>query len=161
MSMLCVRASCPLFRSLHKLVRADGVITLATKTNKDAPTMNQEKGTENRTPPPPSMPSNTPAGQFQAAVAPTTTPDFLKLAQMVQVHESQLMNLAKPIPSMIQQAIKKAMQPSREKTKGLCTTVEVLQNEVVTLRKEVATLTGPPYASNPTPLEPTAMPHSP
>ncbi|MCD9637833.1 hypothetical protein HAX54_021340 [Datura stramonium] len=116
------------------------------------PQLKRAKGTENRTPPPLYMPSNTPVGQFQAAA------DFLKLGQMVQVHESQLMKLSKAIPSMIQQAIKKAMQPAREKLKGLCTTVEVLENKVVTLRKEVATLTGPPSANNPIPLEPTVVP---
>ncbi|MCD7465086.1 hypothetical protein HAX54_000533, partial [Datura stramonium] len=83
--MLCVRASCPLFRPLNKTVWANNAITLATKTDKDAPAMKQVKGTENRTPPPPSVPSNTPAGQFHAAAAPTTTPPYLlKLAQMAQ-----------------------------------------------------------------------------
>ncbi|MCE3051833.1 hypothetical protein HAX54_050934 [Datura stramonium] len=160
-SMLCGGASCPLFRRLDKTMRADGMITLATKIDKDAPAMKQAKGTENRTPPPPYVPSNTPAGQFQAAAAPTTTPpNLLKLAQMAQVHKSQLMKLAKAIPSMIQQAIKKAMQPARDKLKGLCTTVKVLENEVITLMKEVSTLTGP-SASNPTPPEPAAVPSQP
>ncbi|MCE0482113.1 hypothetical protein HAX54_040515, partial [Datura stramonium] len=116
----------------------------------------------NKTLPPPSAPSNTPSGQFHEVATPTTTPpDLLKLAQMAQVHESQVMKLAKAIPSMIQQAIKKAMQPSREKLKGLCTTVELLENEVITLRKEVAALTQPPSTSSPTPLEPAAVPSQP
>ncbi|MCD9560150.1 hypothetical protein HAX54_018631 [Datura stramonium] len=65
--------------------------------------------------------------QFQATAAATTIPpELLKLEQMTQVHESQLMKLPKAIPSMIQQVITKAMQPTRDKLKGLCTTVEVL-----------------------------------
>ncbi|MCE0481319.1 hypothetical protein HAX54_038997 [Datura stramonium] len=81
LSMLCVRASYPLFHPLDKTMWADGVITLATKTDRDALAMEQEKGTENRTPPAHFVPSNTPAGQFQAVAAPATTPpNFLKLA---------------------------------------------------------------------------------
>ncbi|MCD9640906.1 hypothetical protein HAX54_026641 [Datura stramonium] len=98
-------------------------------------------------------------GPVPCSCAPTTTPpDLLKLAQMDQVHESQLMKLAKAIPSMIQQVIKKAMQPARDKLKGFCTTVVVLENEMITLRKELATLTGPSSTSNPTPFEPAAVP---
>ncbi|MCD7458758.1 hypothetical protein HAX54_039059 [Datura stramonium] len=144
---------------LENIVRADDVITLATKTDKDALTMKCIKGTEHRTLPPPSTPYNTPASQFHPATAPTTTPpDLVKLEQMAQVHESQLIKLAKAIPYMIQQAIKKAMQPARDKLKGLYTAVEVLENEVITLGKEVATLIGPPSACNPTPLELAVVP---
>ncbi|MCE0481749.1 hypothetical protein HAX54_039744 [Datura stramonium] len=95
-------------------------ITLAIKTDKDVPTMKQAKTTENRTSPPPLAPFSTSASQFHAAATPTTIPpDLIKLAQMAQVHESQLVKLAKDIPSMIQHAIKKAMQLSRDKLKGL------------------------------------------
>ncbi|MCE3050101.1 hypothetical protein HAX54_046466, partial [Datura stramonium] len=76
---------------------------------------------------------------------------------MAQVHESQIMKLAKAIPSMIQQTIKKAMQTAREKLRGLCAIVEVLENEVITLRKDMDTLTVPPPASNPTHPEPTIV----
>ncbi|MCD7457698.1 hypothetical protein HAX54_035905 [Datura stramonium] len=101
-SMLCVRASFPLFWPLDKTLRVDSVITLATKIEKDAPATKQTKSTENRTPPPPSAPLNTSTDQFHAAVAPTTTPhDFLKLAQRAQLHEIQLMKLSKASPSMI------------------------------------------------------------
>ncbi|MCD7469289.1 hypothetical protein HAX54_008220 [Datura stramonium] len=64
---------------------------------------------------------------------------------------------AKDIPSMIQQAIKKTMQPVRDKLRSLCTIVEDLENEVITLRKDVATLTGPPRATNPTTPEPAVV----
>ncbi|MCD7463834.1 hypothetical protein HAX54_051512 [Datura stramonium] len=61
-----------------------------------------QPSTKNRTKPLPYMPSSTPEGQFQAADAPATTPpDLLKIAQMAQVHESQIVKLAKAIPSMI------------------------------------------------------------
>ncbi|MCD7470507.1 hypothetical protein HAX54_010432 [Datura stramonium] len=52
--------------------------------------------------------------------------------------------LAKAIPSMTQLAMKKSMQLARDKLKGLCTTVEVLENKAITLRKEVAVTNGPP-----------------
>ncbi|MCD7458122.1 hypothetical protein HAX54_037369 [Datura stramonium] len=64
-----------------------------------------------------------------------------------------IIKLAKVIPSMIQQAIKRAMQPARDKLRGLCATVEVLENDVIALRKDVAALTGPPPSSNPIPPE--------
>ncbi|MCD9558515.1 hypothetical protein HAX54_015915 [Datura stramonium] len=90
-----------------------------------------------------------------------TPPDFLKLAQRAQVHESQLVKLAKDIPSKIQLALKKAIQPTREKLKGLCTTIELLKDEVITLRIEVAALSGPPSASKPIPLELATVPSQP
>ncbi|MCE3051847.1 hypothetical protein HAX54_050982 [Datura stramonium] len=100
--------------------------------------------------------------QFHTVVAPTITPpDFLKLAQRAQVHESQLVKLAKAIPSMTQLAMKKSMQLARDKLKGLCTTVEVLENKAITLRKEVAALNGPPSSSNPIPSEPAVVPSQP
>ncbi|MCD9638176.1 hypothetical protein HAX54_021952 [Datura stramonium] len=93
-----------------------------------------------------------------SAEAPTTTlTDVLKIAQMAQVNESQIVKLAKAISSMIQHAIKKAMKPYRDKLRGLYSTVEVLENEVIALRNDVATLTGPPPASNPTPPEPAGV----
>ncbi|MCE3049574.1 hypothetical protein HAX54_045185 [Datura stramonium] len=44
-SMLCVWDACPLFRPLDRTVRAESVIILATKTDKDAPAMKQAKST--------------------------------------------------------------------------------------------------------------------
>ncbi|MCD7458895.1 hypothetical protein HAX54_039519 [Datura stramonium] len=61
-------------------------------------------------------------------------PSLLKIAQMGQSHESQIVKLSKAIPSMIQQA----MQPAREKLRGLYAKVDALENEVITLRNEVA-----------------------
>ncbi|MCD9641081.1 hypothetical protein HAX54_026953 [Datura stramonium] len=43
---------------------------------------------------------------------------------MAQALESQIVKLSKAIPAMIQQSIKKAMQPARDKLRGLCATVE-------------------------------------
>ncbi|MCD9641802.1 hypothetical protein HAX54_028246 [Datura stramonium] len=97
---------------VKRILRADSVITLATKTNKEPPSMKRAKCTENRTLPPPSAASYTSASQFYTVVVPThTPPDFLKVAQRAQVHEIHLAKLAKAIPSMIQLAIKKVMQP--------------------------------------------------
>ncbi|MCD7456274.1 hypothetical protein HAX54_031078 [Datura stramonium] len=59
LSMLYVRAAIPLFKPLDKTVRAENVITLATKTDKDSPAMKPTKSIENRTPPPPLASSNT------------------------------------------------------------------------------------------------------
>ncbi|MCD9559641.1 hypothetical protein HAX54_017772 [Datura stramonium] len=58
---------------------------------------------------------------------------------------------------MIQQATKKAIQPARDKLRGLCATIEVLENDVISLRKDVATLTVSPPASNLILPEPPAM----
>ncbi|MCE3215530.1 hypothetical protein HAX54_002738 [Datura stramonium] len=115
---------------------------------------------ENRTPPPPSASSHISAAQFHTVVVPTPTPpDFLKVAQRAQVHESQLVKLAKAIPSMIQLSIKKAMKPAKYILKRLCSIVEVLESEVITLRKYVAALSEPPSTSNTIPPEPAAIPH--
>ncbi|MCD9560543.1 hypothetical protein HAX54_019240 [Datura stramonium] len=127
------------YHSYHRfrIVRADGVIILDTKTDKDAPSMKRAKCTMSKTPPPHSASSTTSTTQFHLAVAPTPTPpDLLKIAQRAQVHESQLVKLAKAIPSMIQIAIKKAMQPAKDKLKSLCSTVEVLKSKVISLRQE-------------------------
>ncbi|MCD7470079.1 hypothetical protein HAX54_009653 [Datura stramonium] len=133
--MLCLRASCSLFRPLDKIVWAKGVITLDTKTDKDDPALKQSK----------------------AAITASAPIDFFKIAQMSQAHESQIVKLAKAIPSMIQQAIKKITQPARDKLRGLCAIVEVLESDVISLRKDVDTLTGPPPASNTKPIEPAAV----
>ncbi|MCE3049425.1 hypothetical protein HAX54_044805 [Datura stramonium] len=151
-------ASCPLFRLLDKIVWADGMITLDAKIDKDAPALKRAKDTKNRTQPPPSMLSSTIDGQFQVAEVPASTPtDLFKIAQIAQAHESQIVKLAKSIPSMIQQAIKKSMQPARDKLRGRCSTIEVLENDVIAFKKDVDILTRPPPASNPIPPEPVAV----
>ncbi|MCE3049846.1 hypothetical protein HAX54_045927 [Datura stramonium] len=60
-------------------------------------------------------------------------------------------------PPNHEQALKIAMRPTIDKLRGLCATVEVLETEVITLRKDMATLTRPPPARKPTPLEPAAV----
>ncbi|MCD9560679.1 hypothetical protein HAX54_019422 [Datura stramonium] len=76
---------------LDKTVGADNVITLDTKTDKDAPALMRAKGTKNKTQSPPSMPSSTPEGQFQEAEAPATTPtDLLKITQMAMCMKVKL-----------------------------------------------------------------------
>ncbi|MCE3052481.1 hypothetical protein HAX54_052731 [Datura stramonium] len=57
-SILCLWDSCPLFRSLDKSMRVEGVITLDTKTDKDAPALKRPRAMEDRIQPPPSMLSN-------------------------------------------------------------------------------------------------------
>ncbi|MCE0481189.1 hypothetical protein HAX54_038734 [Datura stramonium] len=62
---------------------------------------------------------------------------------------------------MIQLGIKKALRPAKGKLNSLCSMVEVLESEVVTLRKEVAALSAPPSTSHPTPYEHVAIPAQP
>ncbi|MCD9639701.1 hypothetical protein HAX54_024407, partial [Datura stramonium] len=63
-------------------VQADSVITLAIKTEKDAPSMEREKCTENRIPPPLSASSHTSTFKLDTVVIPTPVPlDFLKVEQ--------------------------------------------------------------------------------
>ncbi|MCD7454902.1 hypothetical protein HAX54_026467 [Datura stramonium] len=55
-----------------------------------------------------SLPYPSLVSKFQAVAAPATTPpDLLKIAQMAQVHESQIMKLAKAISSMINKLSRK------------------------------------------------------
>ncbi|MCE3215960.1 hypothetical protein HAX54_004211 [Datura stramonium] len=126
-SMLCMRAACPLFRPLDRAMQANSVITLATKTDKDAPVMKRTKCTRYKTPPPPSASSHTSAVPFDTAEFHSPTPpDLLNIAQRAKIHERQLVQLAKAVPSMIQLAIKKALQPARDKLTSLCSRIEVL-----------------------------------
>ncbi|MCE3052015.1 hypothetical protein HAX54_051414, partial [Datura stramonium] len=161
-STLCMRAACPFFRPLDRTVQADSVITLATKTDKDAPVMKRGKYTGNRTPPPPSPSTHTSVSPFHTTeLHNTTSADFLNIAQRDKKCESQFVRLAKAIPSMIQHSIKKALQPAKDKLASLCSTVEVLESEVGTLRKEVVALSAPPSTDHPTPCEPAMMPAQP
>ncbi|MCD9645690.1 hypothetical protein HAX54_034816 [Datura stramonium] len=79
-------------------------------------------------------------------------------AQRAQAHESHLVKLAMEIPSMILLAINKAMQPAKDKFKSLGSSDEVLERDVISLRKEVAALGEPQSTSTLNPSEPTAVP---
>ncbi|MCD9639285.1 hypothetical protein HAX54_023710, partial [Datura stramonium] len=154
--------ACPLFRPLDKTVRANYVIILSSKTNKDAPVMMRGKSTENRTPPPPSAPFNTSPTQFHTTAAPTPTPpNLLKFSQRAQVHESQLVKLANTIPYMIQLSIQKPCNLREISWKAYAVPVEVIKNEVITLRKEVVALSGPLSTNNLIPPKPIAVPSKP
>ncbi|MCE3049296.1 hypothetical protein HAX54_044559 [Datura stramonium] len=74
---------------------------------------------------------------------------------------SQLVQLAKAITSMIQLAFKKVLHPAKDKLTSLCSTVDVLEREVGTLRQEVSALSAPPSTGHPTPHEPEVMPAQP
>ncbi|MCD7472161.1 hypothetical protein HAX54_013166, partial [Datura stramonium] len=90
--------ACPLFRPLDRTVWADSVITLASKTDKDAPAMKRAKCTENRTPPPPSASSYTSTVQLDIATVPTPTPpDLLNVAQKAQ---SEVCTLRKKVAAL-------------------------------------------------------------
>ncbi|MCD9558516.1 hypothetical protein HAX54_015916 [Datura stramonium] len=88
-SILCPQALCPLFLSADKSVRAESVITLDTKTDKDASASKQPRGMEDKIQPPPSMLSSITNGLSQVVVGTASTPnDLLKIEQMAQAHES-------------------------------------------------------------------------
>ncbi|MCD9641817.1 hypothetical protein HAX54_028262 [Datura stramonium] len=89
MSMLYLCASCPLFWPLDKTMKAEGVITLDTRTNKDALASKRPKGIGDMINPPPSMFSSTTIGSSQPTAVTASPPnDLLKIAQMAQAHES-------------------------------------------------------------------------
>ncbi|MCD7465949.1 hypothetical protein HAX54_002174 [Datura stramonium] len=68
-------------------IRVDSVITLDTKTDKDALSMKRAKCITSKTPPPPSASSTTSTAQFHPTAVPApTSMDFLKIAQKAQVH---------------------------------------------------------------------------
>ncbi|MCD9637821.1 hypothetical protein HAX54_021325 [Datura stramonium] len=132
------------------------------KNRKEAPSMKREKYTGNKTPPPPSASTHTVAAPLHTdEFHSSTPPDFLNIAQRDKIHESQLVQLAKAIPSMIQIAIKKVLQPAKDKLTSLCSTIDVLESEVGTLRQEMAALTAPPSTSHLTPYIPEVMPAEP
>ncbi|MCE3051520.1 hypothetical protein HAX54_050061 [Datura stramonium] len=58
-------------------------------------------------------------------------------------------------------AIKKALQPAKDKLASLCFTVDVLECKVGTLKQEVASLTAPSSTAQPNPCEPKAVPEAP
>ncbi|MCE3214837.1 hypothetical protein HAX54_053467, partial [Datura stramonium] len=129
---------------------ANSVITLATKTDKEAPVMKQEKHTGNRTPPPPSASTHASATSLHTDEFHCPPPDLLNIAQRNKMHESQLVRLTKAIPSIIQISIKKTLQPAKDKLTSLFSTVDVLESEVGTLRQEVAALSARhPLATQP------------
>ncbi|MCD7455209.1 hypothetical protein HAX54_027421 [Datura stramonium] len=160
--MLCMRATCPMFRPLDRMVQANSVITLATKTDKAAPAMKRAKYTRNMT-----LPSS--LASIHTATAPLYTvepqssppPDLLNIAQRAKMHENQLLRLAKALPSMIQGAIKKALQPAKDKLASLFSTVDVLECKVGTLKQEVVALTAPSSVSQPNPCEHEEVPKAP
>ncbi|MCD7457680.1 hypothetical protein HAX54_035843 [Datura stramonium] len=154
-SMVCMRATCPLFWPLDKTVQANSVITLATKIDKEAPIVKRAKYTGNMPPPSPSASTHTTTTPLHIVESHNSPPhDLLHIAQRAKMHENQLLRLAKALPSMIQNAIKKALQPAKDKLATLCSIVDVLESEVGTLKQEVAALTTPPSTSQPNPSEP-------
>ncbi|MCD9646628.1 hypothetical protein HAX54_036637, partial [Datura stramonium] len=70
---------------------ADIIITLSTKTNKDAPVIKRAKYIGNKTPPTPSASTPTSVDPFHIAEFHNPTPpDFLNIAQRDKIHEDQL-----------------------------------------------------------------------
>ncbi|MCD7462349.1 hypothetical protein HAX54_048307 [Datura stramonium] len=127
--MLCLRAECPLWRSFDKTIQAHGVITLDAKTDKEAQMINRARYTRHMTPQSPVTSSHI-ATALANASAPQVSPplNLLNIAQRENMHENQFVRLAKAIPSMIQSALKKALQPAKDMLTHLCSKVDVLEN---------------------------------
>ncbi|MCD7458166.1 hypothetical protein HAX54_037458 [Datura stramonium] len=153
-------------QSLDKIVKAEGMITFNTKTDKDASASKRPKGIGDRINPPPSMFSSTTAGSSQATY---DVGSSLLTAEMRNKEEERDENLAKMMARLELmtkhvmgaepkgQAIKKAMQPSRDKLRGLCAKVQVLENDLIALREDVARHTDPIPSINMDLHEPAAM----
>ncbi|MCD7446275.1 hypothetical protein HAX54_000085 [Datura stramonium] len=115
-SRLCLRAECPLWHSLDKTIQVHGVITLDTKTNKEAPMIKRERYVGHMTPPSPLASSHIAKAPTNASSSQISLPpDLLNISQREKMHENHLVRLAKAIPSMIQSALKKALQPAKDK----------------------------------------------
>ncbi|MCD9644953.1 hypothetical protein HAX54_033499 [Datura stramonium] len=157
-SMLCLRATCPLFRKLDRTMRANRVITLANKTTEDAQVLKRGKYTESDHSQPTMASSHTSEVPVRITELDTTShTDLLVLAQKVKAHENHLVKLVKAIPSMIHFAIQRAFQPTRDKLSGLCSIAYVLEKEVVTLRKEISSPSAMPSPSLPSHAMPAMM----
>ncbi|MCD9560988.1 hypothetical protein HAX54_019855 [Datura stramonium] len=120
------------------MVQTNSVVTLATKTNKEAPAVKRAKNTGNIAPPSPLASTHTKTSPlYTAETYNSLPPDLINIAQRAKMHENKLVRLAKALPSMIHNAIKKALQPSKDKLASLCSIVDVLESEVGTLKQDV------------------------
>ncbi|MCD9639940.1 hypothetical protein HAX54_024933, partial [Datura stramonium] len=156
-NMLCLRAECPLWHSLDRTIHLHGVITLDTKTDKEAPMIRRARDAGHLTPPSPLASSHiatAPANASAPQISPP--PDLLNIVQRVKMRENHLVRLSRAIPSMIQSALKKALQPAKDKLTHLCLKVDVLESEVTTLQQEVAIFTA--HTDQPMPYDPEAIP---
>ncbi|MCE2055495.1 hypothetical protein HAX54_042737 [Datura stramonium] len=119
--------------NVDRTVQANSVITLATKTDKEASVMKRAKYTRSLTPPTPSTSTHTAAAPPYKANFHNSPPlDLLNISRRAKMHESQLLQLANAIPSMVQSALKKALQPAKDKLIDLCSIVDVLERKVCT-----------------------------
>ncbi|MCD9646825.1 hypothetical protein HAX54_037021 [Datura stramonium] len=89
--MLCMRAAYPLLHSLDKTIRVHEVITLDTKTDKEAPMIKRARYTRNVAPPSPLESSHIdaiPANADESQNSPP--PDLLNIAQREKMYENHL-----------------------------------------------------------------------
>ncbi|MCD7459764.1 hypothetical protein HAX54_041881 [Datura stramonium] len=131
-------AGYPLFQPLDKTRRIEGVIDLATNTNKDAPAFKKPKLTSGQSD---SLPTERTkdihvSPTIDGHVSPRAY-DLLKMAQMDCANNAQIFKLARAIPPMIQSSIKTKMKPVVEKLSSLCARVDVLEVEVAAMREEI------------------------
>ncbi|MCD7473170.1 hypothetical protein HAX54_014823 [Datura stramonium] len=110
------------------MVQANGMITLVTKIDKEDPAIKWAKFTRNMTLLSSSASNCTATAPLHIAEPQSSPPlDLLNIAQRDKIHENQLVRLAKALTSMIQGALKKALQPAKDKLASLCSTVDVLE----------------------------------
>ncbi|MCE3050375.1 hypothetical protein HAX54_047075, partial [Datura stramonium] len=130
---------------------------IADKIGKEVPSIKWARYAGHMTPPSPMTPSHIDTASANAS-APQVSPlpDLLNIAQRAKMHENQLVRLSKTILSMIQSALKKALRTSKDKLTHLCSKVDVLESEVMTLQQEVATITA--QTDQPMPCDPEAVP---
>ncbi|MCD9638959.1 hypothetical protein HAX54_023182 [Datura stramonium] len=128
---------------------ANGVIMLATKTKKEDPSMKRAKFTCKMTLPSSSSSTHTATTQLHTAEPQSSPPlDFLNIEQRAKMHENQ-------------GTLKKALQPAKDKLAILCSTVDVLECKVGTLKRDVVALTAPSSIAQPNPCEPKPVPEAP
>ncbi|MCD7450058.1 hypothetical protein HAX54_003114 [Datura stramonium] len=122
----------------YKTRRVEGVIDVATKTDKDAPTFKKLKLTSGKSDSPPTerIKEIYVSLTIDGHVSPQTS-GLLKMVKMDHAHNAQLVKLDKSIPSMIHSAIKTAIKPVVEKLSSLCARADVLEAEVATIMEEI------------------------
>ncbi|MCE3051313.1 hypothetical protein HAX54_049416 [Datura stramonium] len=116
---------------------AKGVIDLATKKDKDTLVFKKKKLTTGPSDPSPTETSEMSLFHLWKINMPLHRQVAIKMAQMPYAYNAQILKIAKAIPPTIQYAIKISMNPVVEKSRSLCARVDVLEEEVTSMREEM------------------------
>ncbi|MCD7468242.1 hypothetical protein HAX54_006243 [Datura stramonium] len=117
------------------MLRAEGVVDLATKSEKDAPSFKNLTLTLGPSALLTEMSEYTFVSPMADRPISPPTSGLLKMAQMDHPHNAQLLKLSKAIPPIIQQAIKTVMMPILDKLRSFC--ARVLKEEVVVMMEKM------------------------